>query len=140
VPSATAPRDKAFDLLGQWNCETFVNWHGRQIYAAAGPDRIRLHNELRSPSGGTYEIVQLFRFDSERSRWTTYVEGGDFRAAGGVWAGDRWTLSGKWRGVAGPARLTYTALGHERFRREFQAQRSGDWHTFAAETCSRQGN
>jgi len=126
-----------FGLIGAWSCDTFENWHGEQRYVANGSERIVLFNALQAPNGKVI-IVQRFRLDDLKQRWSTYVEGGDFSAQGGPWLGRNWIFDGVWRGVEGAARLVYTSLGPNAFRRDFQVRDGKRWHTSTGETCIRE--
>jgi hypothetical protein len=104
---------------------------------SSGSDRLVLFNVLQSPDGKA-TIIQRFRFDAPRQRWSTYVEGGDFSARGAPWHGRYWVFEGVWRGVGAAARLIYTSLGPNAFRRDFQVRGGDQWKTSTGETCIRE--
>lgn len=127
-----------FELVGEWSCETFTNWPSEQRYTVDESDRLVLRNDLQSPDGPV-TIVQRFRFNSHAKRWSTYIDGGDFSAKGGEWLERRWNLDGVWRGISKPARLVYTFLGPDAYRRDFQLLEAGRWRSSSGETCYRVG-
>ena len=141
VPRPTpAPqvRDRAYALVGSWVCETIARDPSVHIYSLQSDGSIHMLNRLRLGTQ-SFEINEVYRYDSGRRHWSNDTEHGAYRGTASQWIADEWVFDGtateRGRGVA--VRMVYKALGTGAFRRDFEKTNASAWSTYASETCAR---
>ena len=137
----TAPvhvsRDRAFSLIGHWECLSTAGLPHKLTYTRAG-NVVRSRTELvtaRKP----LTIAQTYTFDPKTTRWTTPIQDHAYSGVATPWLARTWVFDGTV--LSGPRRtperVVYTTLGANAFRHESERRFGEAWKTFQSETCRR---
>jgi hypothetical protein len=148
TPTPAVVADRALTLIGNWNCESKVGFSGTRSFQRDSLGSIFMRNNFRLPTGPSTVVIETFRFNSARQRWTvTAVESDYFGAMqleAPAWTGDTWTFEG-WQDrrardnttVRDTIRVIYSDLTASAFARQQKILIDGIWRTYNEESCTR---
>ena len=148
APIATGT-DRAYWLVGEWRCESYVGSQAKRTYARDSDGSINMTNNVLLPSRRYVIMRERYEYDSTTSNWTVdspqNAVWGPMHASAGPWLDKQWVFLGigALPGPRGhltpdwPIRMIYTKLGDNAFRQEHQIKVGQAWETYSAGVCTR---
>jgi hypothetical protein len=150
TPQPAPSADRAYALIGLWNCVSNVGFAGTRSFGRDSSGAINMRYNFRLPSGDSTVVIEAYRFSASQGRWTATAGDSDYfgpmQVDGPVWNGDEWTFEG-WQDrhardettVRDKVRVIYSGLETNAFARKQQVLVEGVWRTYFDESCKRSG-
>jgi hypothetical protein len=142
--------DRAYSLIGLWNCQSSVGFAGTRSFARDSSGSINMRYNFRLPSGDSTVVIEAYRFTASPSHWTATAGDSDYfgpmQVEAPPWSADEWTFEG-WQDrhvrdgttLRDKIRVIYSGLETNTFSRRQQVLIDDAWRTYTQETCKRSG-
>lgn len=141
--------DRAYDLIGAWNCQTAAGSSAAMTFARESDGTISMRSSFATASGSSGEFDEVYRFVTSAQYWSwiaTQPSRKDFKeaATAGEWTAQKWFFDGtvtqrphRHDTDTHRIRMIYTWISASSFEREFELYDGGVWRTISSSVCRR---